>query len=168
MRDSRFWDDAVLGVFCTQCLLMIMAWRDREGCLNLMFLGDGRVDNEKEREIRGDRGNHREEQGLLGISCASHFTSPDTAGTSLDPARNNTYSRSSKPNQASHTLDFSYPLVSTTSFSSSLLISLFLIHNSVIIAEHTVKSSFCISACHDQELTPSCSIHRAQHTPSTE
>jgi len=134
---------------------MIMAWRDREGCLNLVFLGDDRVDNEKEREMRGDGGIHREKQGLLEISCASHFTSPDTADTSLDLARNNTDSRSSKPNQASHTLDFSYPLVSTRLFSSSLLISLFLIHNSVIIAEHTVKSSFCISPRHDHELTPS-------------
>ena len=49
---------------------------------------------------------------------------------------------------------------------------------STIIAEHKVKSSLCISPCHDQELTPSTcihrvqaytkySIHQVQHTPST-
>jgi hypothetical protein len=66
----------------------------------------------------------------------------------------------------------SYPLVSSTSFSSSSPISLFLVHNSAIIAEHKVKSSRSISPCHDHELAPSIaytkySIHRVQHTPST-
>jgi len=27
-----------------------MAWRDREGLLNFMFLGDGRIEDEKERD----------------------------------------------------------------------------------------------------------------------
>jgi hypothetical protein len=40
-------------------------------------------------------------------------------------------------------------------FSSSSPISLFLVHNSTIIAEHKVKSSLSISACHNHELTPS-------------
>jgi len=49
-------------------------------------------------------------------------------------------------------------------------ISLFLVHNSTIIAEHEVKSSLSISPCHDHELTTSTayteySIHRVQHTP---
>jgi len=47
--DCRSWDDAVLGVCCTRCQLMIMAWRDREGWLNFTFLGDGRVEHKKER-----------------------------------------------------------------------------------------------------------------------
>jgi len=94
------------------------------------------------------------------------------AGMSPDPACNYTDTRSSQPNQASHTLDLSYPLVSSTSFSSSSPISLFLVHNSTIIAEHKVKSSLSISPCHDHELTPSTAyieynIHRVQHTPST-
>jgi len=59
------------------------------------------------REIRGDGGNHHENLGLERISCASQFTIPDTAGTSPDLAGNNTDTRSSKPNQASHTPDFS-------------------------------------------------------------
>ena len=116
--------------------------------------------------MRGDGGNHHEKLGLTRISYARQFTIPDTAGMSLDLARNITNTRSSKPNQASRTPDFSYLLVSSISFSSSSLISLFLIHNSTIIAEHKVKSSLCISPCHDHELTPSCSIHRLQHTPS--
>jgi len=31
---------------------MIMAWRDREGWLNFVFLGHGRVEDEKERDER--------------------------------------------------------------------------------------------------------------------
>jgi len=61
----------------------------------------------RKREIRGDGGNHHEKLGLKRISCASRLTIPDTAGTSTDPAGNNTDTRSSKPNQASHTPDFS-------------------------------------------------------------
>jgi len=50
--------------------------------------------------------------------------------------------------------------------------SLFLVHNSTIIAEYKVKSSLSISPWHDHELTPSTayteySIHCVQHTPST-
>jgi len=126
----------------------------------------------RKREMRGDGGNHHEKLGLKRISCASQFTIPDMAGTSPDPACNYTDMRSSQPNQASRTPDFSYPLVSSTSVSSSSPISLLLVHNSTIIAEHKVKSSPSISLCHDHELTLSTayteySIHRVQHTPST-
>ena len=61
----------------------------------------------RKREIRGDGGNHHEKLGLERISCASQLTIPDTAGRSPDPANNNTNLRSSKPNQASRTPDFS-------------------------------------------------------------
>jgi len=115
-----------------------------------VFLGDG----------RGDRTNHHEKLGLKRISCASQFTTPDMAGTSPDPACNNTDTRSSQPNQASCTPDLSYPLVSSTSFSSSSPISLFVIHISTIIAEHKVKSSLSISPWHDHELTPSTASTR--------
>jgi len=123
-----------------------------------MFLGDG----------RGDGTNHHEKLGLKRISCARQFTIPDTAGTSPDSACKSTDTRSSQPNQASRMADFSYPLVSSTSFSSSSPISLFLIHISTIIAEHKVKSSLSISPGQDHELTLSTaytkySIHRVQH-----
>jgi len=133
--------------------------------------------------MRGDGGNHYDKLGLKRISCASQFTIHNRAGTSPDPASNNTDTRSSQSNQASRTLDFLYPLVSSTLFSSSSPISLFLVHNSTIIAELKVKSSRSISPCHDHEMTPSTayteykhtlskayteySIHRVQHTPST-
>jgi hypothetical protein len=110
------------------------------------------------------------------------------AGTSSDLACNYIDRRSSQPNQASRIPDFLYPLVSSTSFSSSSPISLFFIYKSAIIAEHKVKSSLSIFTCHDHELTPRTayieftipqvqhtpstayteySIHRVQHTPST-
>ena len=110
-----------------------------------MFLGDG----------TGDRTNHREKLGHKRISCASQFPVRDTAGTSSGLVCNDTNMRSFKPNQASCTPDFSYPLVFSTSFSSSSPISLLLIHISTIIAEHKVKSSFSISPWQDHELTPS-------------
>jgi len=122
--------------------------------------------------MRGDVGNHHEILGFKRISCASQYTIPDTAGMSHDLACNYTDTRSSQPNHASCTPDFSYLLVFSTSSSSSSPISLFLVHNSNFITEHKVKLSLSISPCHDHELTPSTayteySIHRVQHTPST-
>jgi hypothetical protein len=108
-------------------------------------------------------------------------------GTSLDPPCNYNDRRSSQPNQVSCTPCFPYLLVSSTLSSFSSPISLFLVHNSTIIAEHKVKSSLSISPCHHHELTSSaayikyskhqvqhtssaayieCSIHRVQHTSS--
>jgi len=115
-------------------------------------------------------GNHHEKLGLKIISSESPFTIPDMAGTTPDTGCNYTDMRSSQPNQASHTPDFSYPLVSSTSFSYSSPISFFLVHNSTIIAEPKVMSSLSISLCHDHELTVSTayakySIHRVQHPP---
>jgi len=114
------------------------------------------------------RGNHHEKLGLTRIECASQFTIPDMAGTTPDPAGKNTDTRSSKPNQASRTPDFSYPLV------LSIFVHIFIPHLSfsAIITEHEVKSSLSISPCHDNELTPGTayteySMHRVQHTPST-
>ena len=122
----------------------------------------------RKREMRGYRGNHYENLRLKIIQCASQFTIPDTAGTSHNPACNYTTTRSSQPNPASRTPTFSFQLLSSTSFSSSSPISLVLVHNSTIIAEHKVKSSLTISPCHDHELAPSIayteySIHRVQH-----
>jgi len=114
--------------------------------------------------MRGDGGNYHEKLGLKRISCASQLTIPGTAGTTPDPAGKNTYTRSSKPNQASRTRDFSYLLV------SSIFVPIFIPHLSFStnIAEHKVKSSLSISPCHDHELTLSTeyteySIHRVQH-----
>jgi hypothetical protein len=126
----------------------------------------------RKRQMRGYRGNHHEEPGRRVIWCASQFTIPNTAGMSLNPACRYTDMRPSPCNPASRTPDYPYPLESSPSFSSSSPISVFLIHNSTVIAEHKVKSSLTISPCHDHELAPSIayteySIHRVQHAPST-
>jgi len=120
--------------------------------------------------MRGDGTNHHKRLGFQRISCVSQFTIPDMTGTSPDPVCTITNMRYSQCNQASRTPDFSYLLVSSISFSSSSHISLSLIHNSTIIAEHKVRSSLSITQCHDHELTPSTaytkySIHRVQHAP---
>jgi len=38
---------AVLGVCCTRCQLLIMAWQEREGRLNFVFCDDGRLVDKK-------------------------------------------------------------------------------------------------------------------------
>jgi hypothetical protein len=124
----------------------------------------------RKRWMRRYGGNHQEKLGLNRLWCASQFTIPDTAGRSPVPGCNYTETSVSQPNQASGTRDISYPLV-VTSCSSSSLISLFLVHNSTIIAEYQVMSSRSMSPYHDRELTPSstayleCSIHRLQYSP---
>ena len=180
--DSRTWDDAVRCVCSTQCMLYLVyavlsvnswSWHgeierdDLTLCFQLMVeLTTGK------RGMTGYGGDHHERLGLERILGASELPIPDTAGTSPDPAYIHTGSTSSQPNQASRTPDFSYPLISSTLFWSSSPISLFLIYNSTIIAEHNVMSSLSISLCHDLELTPSTaytkySIHQVQHTLST-
>ena len=117
--------------------------------------------------MRGDGGNHHEKLGLKRISYPSQFTIPDAAGTGPYPASNYTDTWSSQPNQVSGTPDSSYPLISSTSFSSSSPISLFLVHNCTIIAEHKDMLSLSISPCHDHELTPSTVYTEYNNTPST-
>jgi len=85
---------AIVGVCCSRCYLLIMAWSDREQSLNIVFLGDGRVEDEKERDERV----HHDKLGLQRIPCVSQFTIPDTAGTSSDPVCNTTNTSSSQPN----------------------------------------------------------------------
>jgi len=66
-----------------------MAWRDTEGWLNLVLLGDGRVEHKKERDQRR-WGKSSWEPRTYRISCASQLTIPDTPRTSPDPTRTNT------------------------------------------------------------------------------
>ena len=135
------------------------------------------------REVRCDRGNLHEKLGLERILCASQFTIPDWAVTSHDLACSNTAKSFSKHNQSSRTPDFSNSLVSSMSISSSSPMSLYLVHNFIIIAVHNVKLSLSISWCDDHESAPStalyqvqhplsaayteCSINHVQHTPRT-
>jgi len=126
----------------------------------------------RKREMKGDGGNHHDKLELQRVAFASQCSISDTAGMSPDPAGNSTNSRSSHPNQASRYSNFSYPLIFSSSLSSSSSIPLSLIHNSTIIAEHEVQSSLSFSPCHNYKFTPSIayakhSIHQVQHTPST-
>jgi len=126
----------------------------------------------RKKQMRTDRTNHHHKLRLEIISCASQYTIPDTAGTTLNPACNHSHMRCSEPNQGSGTPDFSYPLVSFISLIGSSLISLILVHNSTIIAEHNVQLSLQISPCLDHESIRSTanteySIHPVQHTPRT-
>ena len=105
------------------------------------------------REIRGNVGNHHGKQGLDRMSCASRLTIANTADTSPDLAGNNTQTRSCKPNQVSRTRDFSGRLVSSTSFSFSSPMSLFVIHKSTIASEHKLNSSLSITPGHHHKLT---------------
>jgi len=118
------------------------------------------------RLMRGDGRNHHEILGLKRISCASQFTIPDSVGTSHHAVGNYPNTRSSKPNQARRTPDFSYPLVSSISCSSSSPISLFLIHNSTIIARTQSQVSPLYLSMPWSWVNTECSIHRVQHTLS--
>jgi len=124
----------------------------------------------RKREMTGDGGNHHEKLGIKRIACASQCTVPDTADTRPDPEFNNTHTMSSQPIEASHIPDCSYLLVSSTLFSSSSPISLVLVHHTIIIAQHEVRSSLYISPGQDPHLTPSTayteySLHRVQNPP---
>jgi hypothetical protein len=88
------------------------------------------------------------------------------AARSPDPACTHTNTISLEPDQASCTPDFSYSLVTFTSFSFSSTVCLSHVHNSTIIAEHKVVSSISISPSHDHQLTLRTSIHQVQHTSS--
>jgi len=115
----------------------------------------------RKREIWGHGGNHHDKLGLKRISCVSQFAIPDTAGTSPDQACNYTDTRSSQPNQASHTPDFSYPLVSSTSF-SSLSSSLSFSSTTLPSLQNTMWSHLSLYL-HVRIM----SWHRVQCTPST-
>jgi hypothetical protein len=130
----------------------------------------------RKREKRGDGTDHHEKLDFKRILCASQFAIRDTAGMRYNPLCDHTNMRSSQPNQASRTPHFSYPLVSATLLLSLSPISLILVRNYTLIAEHNVMSSLPISRCDDHEFTPStskhlvqshteCSIYRVQHPP---
>jgi len=152
-----------------------MAWREREVWLNFVFLGDGRGEDKKERDEKR-WGKSSWKTGTYKILCASQFTIPDTAGTSPYPVCNYTDMRSSQPNQATRNPDFSYSLVSSTSFSSSsphlsLSRPLQSLQNTKL-SHPSLSLRAMIMSWHWVQHTPSTayteySIHRVQHTPST-
>jgi hypothetical protein len=117
-----------------------------------VFLCDGRLEDEKDRDERRWGKSSWETGTWENFVCESNY--------------NLLYSRYefwsgvwlprlevSQFNQASCTADVSYPLVSSTLFSSSYPILLFLVHNSDIITEHKVEFSISVSPCHHHELS---------------
>jgi len=117
-------------------------------------------------EIRGGRGNQHEKLGLMRNLCASQFTISDTAGKCPDLARNNTDTRSSKPNQVSYTIDFTYLLVSSILFSVASPISLFLFYHSTIIARTQSQVIPLYLSMQWSWVNTECRTHQVHHTPS--
>jgi len=131
----------------------------------------------RKRDMRGHRRNVHENLGHKRISGGSQFTIPDMVGMSPDQVCINIDTRTSQLNQASRTPDFSYPLISSTSLSSSspslsfLSTTLPSLQNTKF--SHPSLSLYAMSmSWHRVQHTPSTayteySIHRVQHTPST-
>jgi len=120
----------------------------------------------RKREMRGDGTNHHEKLGLKRILCASQFTIPDMAGMSSDlecktPIQN-------LPTLIRQLVRLTFHFHSYLPHRSHLdPLSLFLVDNSTIFAEHKVVSSLSISPCHNRKLTPSTayteySVHPSQ------
>ena len=115
----------------------------------------------RKREMRAYGRNHHENLGHNTLSCVSQSTIPDIADTSPDPACNDADKRSSQPNQASHTPDFSYPVVSSTLFSSSSTVVSF--SSTTLPSSQNTKFSYPSLSLHVMIM----SWHWVQHTPST-
>ena len=145
---------------------MIMACRDREWWLNFVFLGDGRVLDEKERderrwEIRMRNWDIREFRvpviwPFLIWQVRVPIQQVITLIRGLPKPIRQVVSR------ISHIRSYQ-PYCSQLHHTS-----LFAAHNSTIIAEHIVKSSLSIPPCHDLEFTLSTayseySLHQVQH-----
>jgi len=126
----------------------------------------------RNRQIRGDGGNHHEKLGLERISCGTQLTIPirqvrvpirrviTLIRGLLNPIRHIvlliSHSRLYSAYR-SHLHPLSLPFLSTTLLP---------------LEEHKVQPSLSISPCHHHELTLSAayteySIHQVQHTPST-
>jgi hypothetical protein len=104
--------------------------------------------------MRGDDTNHQEKVGHKIIFCVCQYAIIYTAGKNSDLVCDGANMRSSKLHQASRAPDFPYLLVLLTLFLSSSPITLFPIHNSIIIAEHKVKSSHSITSSYNHGLIP--------------
>jgi len=143
--------DAVLGVCCIRCQLMIMSWRDREGWLNLVFCGDGWVVDEKERD-GGWRwewyGGYERIWDIRGMTCLIGLGRPCIGdgsrriGTLTCHIGDGELTRTR--NSLSPSFSWWFPLISH-----------FLVLNSTITYEHEFQSSLSISPCHNQDLTQS-------------
>jgi hypothetical protein len=145
--DCRSCNDAVPGVCCTWCKLIIMAWIDGEGWLNFAFVGDGRVEDKKQADERIWGKNILENWDIREFHVRDNWPFPirrvrPPIWGLLNP------NRQVVP-RISHI--HSYPPYCSHIHPPSRIPIL----NSTITAEHKVKSSLSISPCHDLELAPS-------------
>jgi len=142
---------AVLGEFCTQCYLLIMAWRDSEGWLNFVFLGDGRVEDDKESdesrwEIIMRNWDLRESHVQVIF--------PFLVWPVRVPIRRVITPILGLQNPIRHVVPLISHICSYTAYCSH-----FILHRSFLFTtlpssqEHKVESSLSIDPCHDQELT---------------
>jgi len=162
--DCWSWDDAALGVCCTRCQLMIMAWRDREWWLNFVYLGDGRV--EEMGKIIMRNWDLREFRMRVSWLCPIRQVRVPIWRV-ITPIRGLL-----NPIRQLLLLLYhihSYPLYGSPIHSPSLSFPSTTLPSS---QGHQDKSSVSISLYHHLQLTPSAayterSICRVQHTPST-
>jgi len=124
---------AARGVCCTQCFVYLV---NAELSVNLSSL-NREIKRENitlcslvmvvwsmgKTEIRGDGGTIHEKLGLKRMSCVIQSSIPSLTGITLNSVRNNTDTRSPKPNWAGHTPDFSCLHISPISFPYSSPIS---------------------------------------------
>jgi len=169
-RCMQYSVSSLLSVCCVQCLLMIMTWRYREKWLNFVFLGDARVEDEKQSAER-DGGNHHEKLRPERFPSVTQYIIPDVAEWlplwlieipiqwllnpiwQVVPVISHILTYSSYPSHLHPT-------------------SLVVVHYSMILAQYKVLSFLSISPCHEHQSTlstayPKYSIHQVQQTPST-
>jgi len=130
-EDKQSFVDAVLGVCCTRCQLMIMSWRDREGWLNFVFCDDGWVVDEKERD-GGWRwqwyGGYKRIWEISGTTCLIGLKRPRIGDSLRGMGTRTCCIRDRQLTRTRNTLSPSF----TWWFPPSPLISLFLVLNSTI------------------------------------
>jgi len=125
----------------------------------------------RKREMRGNGIRYSEKLELKRNWSAGHVTMSNLAGITSDPAGQHTASCYSSHTHTSHTPKFPHSFKSSLYCSHFHLISLFFVHNFVIITKFKVQLYLSRSPCHDYKFTPSTastkySIHQVQHPPS--
>jgi len=145
---------AVLGVCCTQCELMITAWRHGEGWLNCVLFDVGGVVDEKERDRTEDENNvenmgRNEKSGVQLVRLSSKYLRSEWSHAGSGPLL--AISGMVCWLTSEILLDPSFSWL----FPPSPLIAHFRVLYSIITYEHNLESLIIIPPCHDQGFTPS-------------
>jgi hypothetical protein len=147
--DSQYWDDAVHSVCSTQFMLYLVyailcvyseSWHWEIERDDLTLSSEVMVEWEMGKWVmRGDGTYHLNKLTVMRLTYIGQYTIPDKATASLNSTCHIIDMRSFKLRQASHTPDFSKPLVSSTVYVTPSPTSLFLVKDCTIIAEHIVE-----------------------------